>query len=911
MRNIFTLLLKGIILWVFNAACFLVSSWLLPGLTILSRQELSVIISAMSVSLIFTLLNLLVRPFLLLLTIPLTGLTSGLFSLLINAFTISLVAYFTDMFVIDSIWTGFVASFLFALTNIIFSSLIPIDDDLLYFDFVGERIKKQTRVQDDGKKGLIVLEIDGLSYSRMQKAVSKKLMPFVSELLDSGNYQIDEFDCGIPSQTSSSQAGIMFGRNQNICAFRWYDKSLKKVISSGNFQDANWIEKRILEEKPGGLLQGGVSINNLMSGNAAAAILTVSSILPRSNEELITRNIDMYLFSVNPYLLTKSILHSLFEAVVEIMQYVWAKVSNKRPRLNRLRRFYPLVRGAASVLLRDISTALIINDVYRGRPAIYATFYGHDEIAHHSGPDSLEAMHALNGIDRSIKKIWHAAEKDAGREYELLILSDHGQSFGTTFKQRYGYPLSTFIRQLAYECAVEKAVTLVTGIENSADNDASIRAALIALRSFPAKNPKSIREQALSRIEKALDKNERRELIEELESQESDIWVLASGNLVNVYFSFLDHKIDLSAIDAHYPNLVQRLIEHPGVGLIVVQKDGVPTAIGKEGSRNLATGAISGKDPFLPYGNAELRLEQLSYLSQFPSGGDIILFSTVYADGTIASFEELIGSHGGMGGEQTSAFIFHPTSVSIPDHISNSTQMYEILLNRRNQLSESTSRTRNPAEVAESASDWRISNLLAGIRQTSRWTPLLRDMVLFQGDAYRKIGNDPVFNGPALLISLISLASNLLVWLLMTDIPFQKGIAAGFLSWTGGLFILVSSAYFSALILEQEELFGKLVRGFLFCSIFDILWFGALIPGFMEFWFVPIFIIRLVAASTAAAGIANLQGKKRLLVVPVIFGLFVLTSLIFFVLLESIATIFQMDWLRQMNTLLRIYLKRP
>ncbi len=126
---------------------------------------------------------------------------------------------------------------------------------------------------------------------------------------------------------------------------------------------------------------------------------------------------------------------------------------------------------------------LIINDIYRGRPAIYTTFYGHDEIAHHSGPDSYEAMHALTGIDRAIKKISHAAQTEAGRDYDLFVISDHGQSFGATFKQRYGYSLSAFIRKLAHECTVEKVAALVTGIENSADNDASIRAALFALQS--------------------------------------------------------------------------------------------------------------------------------------------------------------------------------------------------------------------------------------------------------------------------------------------------------------------------------------------------------------------------------------------------------------------------------------------
>jgi len=187
----------------------------------------------------------------------------------------------------------------------------------------------------------------------------------------------------------------------------------------------------------------------------------------------------------------------------------------------------------------------------------------------------------------------------------------------------------------------------------------------------------------------------------------------------------------------------------------------------------------------------------------------------------------------------------------------------------------------------------------------------LRDIVLFQGDAYRKIGNDAAFNGPSLLISLISLSSNLLVWLLMADVTFQNRILAGFIAWTVNLFTLVGSAYVSALILQKEDLFGRMIRGFLFCSIFDILWLGALIPGFRSFWFVPIFIIRLVATSTAAAGIANIQGKKRLIIIPVIFCLFILTSLIFFILLESIAAIFQVDSLRQINYLFRMLLERP
>ena len=60
-----------------------------------------------------------------------------------------------------------------------------------------------------------MLEIDGLSYPRLMYSIERGFMPFLKELLDSGKYTVRPYDCGVPSQTSSCQAGIMFGRNGN------------------------------------------------------------------------------------------------------------------------------------------------------------------------------------------------------------------------------------------------------------------------------------------------------------------------------------------------------------------------------------------------------------------------------------------------------------------------------------------------------------------------------------------------------------------------------------------------------------------------------------------------------------------------------------------------------------------------
>ncbi len=305
------------------------------------------------------------------------------------------------------------------------------------------------------------------------------------------------------------------------------------------------------------------------------------------------------------------------------------------------------------------------------------------------------------------------------------------------------------------------------------------------------------------------------------------------------------------------------------------------------------------------------RAKQLLYLSRFPSGGDLIVFSTVYSDGTIASFEELIGSHGGMGGEQTSPFIFHPRTVEIPPDITNSTQIYNVLLNSRNRLSEKNRLLKNDREkTADSAGSWNFRKMIAGIKDTKKWTPLLRDVILFQSAAYRKIGNDPSLNGPGLLLFGISLLSNVLVGIWMPDFN-QYGLFFGFISWGINWFILAAAAYSSALMLREEGSAEQFIRGLMFCSIFDTLLFGALIPGYALFWFVLVLFIRLVSISTAVSGISNIEGKKKLLIVPSVLCLLVIIGLSTFVVTESIAYLFDIGSLKHVTEIIRNYLGQP
>src|ERR1044072_451877 len=91
----------------------------------------------------------------------------------------------------------------------------------------------------------------------------------------------------------------------------------------------------------------------------------------------------------------------------------------------------------------------------KGRPAIYATFSSYDEVAHHSGLERADTLEALRKLDQQFGRI-ERARPYAPRPYELVVLSDHGQTQGATFKQRNGYGLEDLVRRSLTEASVAK-----------------------------------------------------------------------------------------------------------------------------------------------------------------------------------------------------------------------------------------------------------------------------------------------------------------------------------------------------------------------------------------------------------------------------------------------------------------------
>ncbi|HMT22663.1 MAG TPA: alkaline phosphatase family protein, partial [Promineifilum sp.] len=496
----------------------------------------------------------------------------------------------------------------------IVSGLVGIDDqDSFYRAVIESQVASgQDGAPRDNYRGVVVLQLDGLSYYHLQDALARGYMPNIARMIEKDGYVLSRTDCGLSSKTSACQAGILYGDNYDIPAFRWFDKAENRLYVAGS--DAAIINARY--GGGNGLLRDGVSINNLLDGDARLSLLTATDLTGGEDEERKARARDIYLLLLNPHFFLRVVGKFIGEALLEVWQYTLDVVRNVQPRLNRLSGFYPLYRAATTVFMREVSGFLTLVQIGRGEPIVYTTWPGYDKVAHFSGPWSRHAFGTLRGFDRFLGQLRKVIDRNSPRSYELLILSDHGQSSGATFKMRYGYTLLEFIERYL------PTGTVVSAAYDHDDGSSSVIAMAAELS--------NIQEQGMGgRIGKVMTEGMQElaeEATEELEEHEdealrpeADVTFCGSGNLAQVYFHAFPRRATMNELNNAYPNLIAALLGHEGVGLVVVDDDeGVPLALGPNGARNLHTGVVSGEDPFILYGDVELRAWQVRRISDYP-----------------------------------------------------------------------------------------------------------------------------------------------------------------------------------------------------------------------------------------------------------------------------------------------------
>ncbi|MFE0516267.1 alkaline phosphatase family protein, partial [Streptomyces sp. NPDC058964] len=438
------------------------------------------------------------------------------------------------------------------------------------------------------------------------------------------------------SQTGASQLGILHGSTFDIPAFRWYEKDSGEVMVCNRPTSAVELQRRaVARTGDGGLLTAdGASRGNLFSGGADEQALVLSIATRRRGRENRSRAGYFAYFS-DPANAVRTALSFTAEVCRELGQSTRARMRKQRPRVGR-GGLYPFVRAFATVVERDVVVAAVMGDMLVGRTAVYADLVAYDEVAHHSGPHSRDAQKVLARLDRALALIEKAAEH-APRPYRIVVLSDHGQSPGETFRARYGLTLGDLVRAGCGLPVPRRAERTRSGAEARA----AVRAAL--------HRP----------VEERADGHHRAH-------PRSEPVVLASGNLGLVSFPDVPHRMTKEEIDARHPALLATLANHPGIAFLLVRsEEHGGLVLGPTGAEIPLDRLDADPGPLAAFGPGAADAVRRTH--SFPHTADIMVNSWYDpADGEVLSFEEQIGSHGGFGGAQAKPFLLSPLARSPP-----------------------------------------------------------------------------------------------------------------------------------------------------------------------------------------------------------------------------------------------------
>ena len=626
-------------------------------------------------------------------------LTFGIGSLFINSVIFYIATYF-----IPGVHVGFYGFWQVPIVMAIATTFITNITNTNYFDSYIKNILryaiKRKSSYNKQYSGVIMLEIDGLSFNTLKKAIDKGVMPTVKSWIENDTHTLKQWETDLSSQTGASQAGILHGNNRDIVAYRWVEKENdNNIMVSGKLSHAPKIEERISNGE--GLLVNGISIANMFSGDSKISALTSSRLGGISriyNKTLHTIFLDAYNFQ-------RIFILFLWDILVEFKSQLVHDIKNIQPHLRRTP-VYAAIRAGANVVLRESTTEILTSEILTGEiDTAYATFMGYDEVAHHSGVEDDDVWSVLKQIDLQFSRLTSAITM-SDRDYKLVILSDHGQSNGATFKQRYGITLGNYVRRLLpddltvfrseynidhFRDAVlpenKQLQNIKERVENIRDDLFDESGPIQNIRNeLNERKPAIIfeNEQYLNLREKYSNSLEYIKGYESVQqstqkAKDSELIVLGSGNMGLIYLTQWSQRLNYEEIVMLFPDLIPGLVNHSGVGFILVNSlSNGGMVIGQNGIYYLDGDRIVGENPLEDFGkNAPKHLKRQNSFKNMPD----ILVNSFYdrKHDEVCAFEELIGSHGGLGGNQSKPFILYPSEWENPGDLIGAESIYKFL----------------------------------------------------------------------------------------------------------------------------------------------------------------------------------------------------------------------------------------
>ncbi len=663
-------LARFLLVWLAAAAALLLLDDALAGFALASWWQ------APALALLLGLLAAVVWPLVMRVALPIAVYTFGVGGLVLLVAAVAALFPVVPGVRLDGVLTASAVVFGTAVTVVFVSALLAIDEDEIFFRRAGLRARRRVADHGTAVPGVLFLQVDGLGLPILRRAVRDGTMPTLARWLADGTHALSGWHTDWSAQTGASQAGILHGRNDGVVGFRWYEKSRRRVMTCSSPGDAAEIERRI-SDGDGLLHDDGAGRGNLFTGDAAHISLTVSAVplLTRRRGGRVRSDrigAGYYAYFANPVNGVRTLVGAVVDVLRELVDAARQRRADVRPRIRR-GGWYPLVRPGTTVIARDVVVSALIEDVLAGRPVVYADFVGYDEVAHHSGIERADALSVLRSIDQQIGRL-HRSAALGPRPYELVVLSDHGQTQGEAFADRFGEPVGSLVARL---CDPEH--------EPDPGSEADPRPSRGPSRAEGWQFGAAMAEAGdLSGPVAGMLHARRRIRLHTAPPSPigrvaPEVVVLCSGHTALV--SFTDHpgRVSLETLEREHPGLLPGLVDHAGIGFLLVRSDEWgPLVLGRDGAHRLADGTVTGEDPLAAYGPHAASL--VARVDGFEHCADLMInsrYDPVLDDAS--AFEPHVGSHGGLGGAQNEAFVLFPAHWAAPGEVVGAEALHRVL----------------------------------------------------------------------------------------------------------------------------------------------------------------------------------------------------------------------------------------
>ena len=530
------------------------------------------------------------------------------------------------------------------------------DDLVLSLQRVIDRVIRRLRrgaAPERTRRRLLIVQIDGLSREVLVKAFASRQMPFLAHLLHRHEYLLTAMSVGLPTSTPAFQMAVMYGVRPDIPGFHYYDRARRGDIHFPRPGHAAWVEARQAAGRPG-IVHEGSTYGCVFTGGASNSLFSFATLTRPTGRGLVA---TLAGFVVLGWVIVKCLTRTVIEGGRAILRFLANPLGQRRDW-----RWLTMQIGL-SVWMRGLFTYGVARDLYAGTPAVYVNYLDYDVAAHAFGPESRRAIRSLRRVDRAIRQIWRVTRRVPEHEYDVYVLSDHGQARARPYRDLTGG------RRLERRIFDEFLRPEGPGAPGDGARSGLVRGLRAQRRGAPG-----VLQRFLNYLDEDVIRNR------DPEAYEKDgVRVITAGPNAFLYVVESREPLDLEALERRLPGLAENLSRSRGVGFVLARSAEGPVWF-RAGKRHQLSESELG--PFAERPDAVAVVDAIIDLMSMPSAGDLVIYG-IDAPGGHVSFIPEVGAHAGPSPEEMQTFIIHPLTVTLPPRIAHPLELYDHFIRYR------------------------------------------------------------------------------------------------------------------------------------------------------------------------------------------------------------------------------------